>query len=773
MACRQLYPPSSDSETHRIDIFAVHGLNDRSKDISAHAWDTWRTPEGPEGRLWLQEDLPRVVPDARIFLYEYDSKAVFGKDRSTFIDKASELLETVRCERDKKDTRPILFIGHSLGGLLIKQALINAHNNPKFTEIKDVTTGLAFFATPHNGGDWKLVSLGSLVARVATATGFQPGDDVMEVLKEGSLFSDILTEMWQHQLTKYDIISFWGSEDYVVPPKSAKLGLPGNVENVVKLNGDHSSLCKIGTAQKDQDNLKKIRRNIEDIYSKALEKQPQPAVSASASQPAIPTINGWNGQERPSPPVLPPRPRSAQNIPGRRSVTPQPPAFFTSPPPPPDQDPGYGPPEPPAEIPFGDIYLPTDPADPRSVRQAELRNANKWDEVRQLDRQAFEEHQRTLGQENAETISAAYQIADTANDTGYLLDCERWVDWALQVGSTFLSPKHPVILKLNRLKGEVLTEKGDLEEAENLLANTLVDQQDALGNNDLDTLTTERALGVVCFALGRLDEAQNRLEHRLQGLSEVLGANHVLVISAVMDLIEINTPSPDSDPYGLQKTNPKVISAEAGLRDLYAKLRQSLGPTNRVTLRALRNHGKLKILLGDITEAGDLLRRAKSQTEETLGKDHPDTMASVTAMAILYSKTGNPGSFPAALRPWMEIYLQWLEPRKGIKTTEAQNALAMLGMSYMNEGLLAEAEEYFEKLMNSYQGTKKQGGSEAQKVGQMLDMCRIATRSFVGGSRRRNGGGAGGNGGGAGGRGEGSGGGDLANLLATLGLGRR
>lgn len=193
----------------------MHGLNPRSKDSSAHAWDTWRAPEGPEGRLWLKEDLPRVVPDARIFLYEYDSKAVFGKDRSTFVDKATELLETVRCERDKADTRPILFIGHSLGGLLIKQALINAHNNPKFTEIKDVTTGLAFFATPHNGGDWKLVSLGSLVARVATATGFQPGDDVMEVLREGSLFSDILTEMWQHQLMKYDIISFWGSEDYV------------------------------------------------------------------------------------------------------------------------------------------------------------------------------------------------------------------------------------------------------------------------------------------------------------------------------------------------------------------------------------------------------------------------------------------------------------------------------------------------------------------------------------------------------------------------------
>ncbi|KAK4655284.1 hypothetical protein QC762_301160 [Podospora pseudocomata] len=763
MACRQLYPPpsSSDTETHKIDIFAVHGLNPRSKDISAHAWDTWRAPEGPEGRLWLKEDLPRVVPDARIFLYEYDSKAVFGKDRSTFVDKATELLETVRCERDKNDTRPILFIGHSLGGLLIKQALINAHNNPKFTEIKDVTTGLAFFATPHNGGDWKLVSLGSLVARVATATGFQPGDDVMEVLREGSLFSDILTEMWQHQLMKYDIISFWGSEDYTVPPKSAKLGLPGNVENVVKLNGDHSSLCKIGTTQKDQDNLKKIRRNIEDIYSKALEKQPQPAIS----QPRIPIINGWDGQDRPSPPVLPPRPMSAQNTPGRRSVSPQPPAFFSPP-----SDPGYVSPEPAAQEIYGDIYLPTDPADTRSVREAELRNANKWEEVRQLERQVFEEHQRTLGQENAETISAAYEIAYTANDTGHLLDCERWTGWALQVGSQFLNPKHPLILKLNRLEGEILTDKGDWEDAENILANTLVNQQDALGPNHLDTLTTERALGVVCHALKRPEEAQNRLQHRLAALSEVLGENHVLVVSAVIDLVEISTPSPDADPYGLEKTNPKVISAEVGIRNLYNKLRQSVGPTNRVTLRALRNHGKLKILLGDITEAGDLLRRAKSQTEETLGPDHPDTMAAVVAMAILYAKTGTPrpGVFPAASRPWMELYIKWLEPRKGLKVAEVQNALAMLGMSYVKDGLWLEAEMCFEKLVTAYQGTKKQGSTEAQQASMWLETCRMTTRTM--GVARNRGYGGGGNGG-NGGRG-GGGGGDLANLLATLGLGR-
>ena len=196
-------------------IVAVHGLNPRSKNDADHAWDTWRTPPGPEGVLWLREDLPRHAPDSRIFLYQYNATAVYGKDRDTFVGKANELLEAIRIERDKVESRPIIFLSHSMGGLLVKQALINAHNNRKYTPIKAATSGLAFFATPHNGGDSKLVNLGTLASKIATTAGFQKGDDIMEVLKSGSMFSDIMQEHWRHQLLEYDIVSFWGALDNV------------------------------------------------------------------------------------------------------------------------------------------------------------------------------------------------------------------------------------------------------------------------------------------------------------------------------------------------------------------------------------------------------------------------------------------------------------------------------------------------------------------------------------------------------------------------------
>ena len=79
----------------------MHGLNPRSVPEVDHAWDTWRKPSGDKGRLWLREDLPKYAPDARIFLYQYNSKLVYGGDKARFIDKANDLLEDLRIERKK------------------------------------------------------------------------------------------------------------------------------------------------------------------------------------------------------------------------------------------------------------------------------------------------------------------------------------------------------------------------------------------------------------------------------------------------------------------------------------------------------------------------------------------------------------------------------------------------------------------------------------------------------------------------------------------------
>lgn len=72
-----------------------------------------------------------------------------------------------------------------------------------------IRTGLAFFGTPHEGGDERLVALGAAAARIASALHVQASNDLIETLKKGSLFSDLLAEQWRHHLESYQLVSFW------------------------------------------------------------------------------------------------------------------------------------------------------------------------------------------------------------------------------------------------------------------------------------------------------------------------------------------------------------------------------------------------------------------------------------------------------------------------------------------------------------------------------------------------------------------------------------
>jgi hypothetical protein len=56
----------------------------------------------------------------------------------------------------------------------------------------------------------------------------------------------------------------------IVPRESSRFGLPGDRENIVKLDADHGDVCRFDTSKHDQDNYELVRGNIKDIYKNAL-----------------------------------------------------------------------------------------------------------------------------------------------------------------------------------------------------------------------------------------------------------------------------------------------------------------------------------------------------------------------------------------------------------------------------------------------------------------------------------------------------------------------
>lgn len=111
-----------------------------------------------------------------------------------------------------------MLIGHSLGGILIKQSLVNAAANPKHRDIIESTFALVFMGTPHSGPtDSSKILFARSCAKIVKSVKRNKSNDLLETVENGSLFSDILKENWRHQLENYQIVSCYETIDPVRP----------------------------------------------------------------------------------------------------------------------------------------------------------------------------------------------------------------------------------------------------------------------------------------------------------------------------------------------------------------------------------------------------------------------------------------------------------------------------------------------------------------------------------------------------------------------------
>ncbi|KAH0432728.1 hypothetical protein CcaCcLH18_06304 [Colletotrichum camelliae] len=128
-----------------VDICFIHGLTGDRR-------STWTAPG--QTVPWPQSLLPQKLERARILTYGYDAYVVRKSTAETnrLIDHATNLLADLAACR-AKSPRPLIFVAHSLGGLVCKQALSMSRHHPEkhIREIFDSTKGIIFLGTPHRG----------------------------------------------------------------------------------------------------------------------------------------------------------------------------------------------------------------------------------------------------------------------------------------------------------------------------------------------------------------------------------------------------------------------------------------------------------------------------------------------------------------------------------------------------------------------------------------------------------------------------------------------
>ena len=100
----------------QIDIVAVHGL-------MGNPYTTWVKAKDPNGKPWISDFLPSQLPRARVFSYGYDSQVVRSSSVAGIPEFAENLLAWLKLRRssESEKQRPLLFICHGLGGIIVKK----------------------------------------------------------------------------------------------------------------------------------------------------------------------------------------------------------------------------------------------------------------------------------------------------------------------------------------------------------------------------------------------------------------------------------------------------------------------------------------------------------------------------------------------------------------------------------------------------------------------------------------------------------------------------
>ncbi|CCA76332.1 related to kinesin light chain, partial [Serendipita indica DSM 11827] len=217
-----------------IDIIAIHGLG-------GHREVTWTTDNGI---LWLRDLLPSDLPRARILSYGYDADT-----------QSSESLSQQRTDAPR---RPIIFVVHNMGGIILKWALVICYNQSLASkgELRDIlvsTHAIFFFGAAHSGLETTtlLETINRLTSMYMKATNF--------ILKDLQFHSSELENIQSLYVAASEkISSIYFCEEYktTYERKRRRLSVPlhpaviaGNrncITNV--LYADHESLVRFPDA---------------------------------------------------------------------------------------------------------------------------------------------------------------------------------------------------------------------------------------------------------------------------------------------------------------------------------------------------------------------------------------------------------------------------------------------------------------------------------------------------------------------------------------------
>lgn len=253
-----------DNQSASVDVVLLHGLGGDGHGT----WSYKKTKSSwPD---WLAEDDPRFA----VWCVDYPASATRWRGTSMPIrDRATNLLAALRDGHDI-GSRPFVLVGHSLGGLLIKQIVRHSDTmGDQYSGFCDSLAGVVFLSTPHTGAG--LASLmGFVKATRATPLVKELATDHAYLRELDDWYRGYATRSGLAHLSFYETRSTKGLR--VVGASSGNPHLPG--ATAIPVDADHLSVCKF------PDRLDLTYVQVKRFLSQALP-EAAPAATPSGEEP--------------------------------------------------------------------------------------------------------------------------------------------------------------------------------------------------------------------------------------------------------------------------------------------------------------------------------------------------------------------------------------------------------------------------------------------------------------------------------------------------------
>lgn len=240
---------------------------------------TWSKYKDPE-LFWPLTFLP-LEPDvclARILTFGYNANfRKAGNVSTSVLDFAKDLLFDLKYAKNerKEDLNmgnvPLIFVVHSMGGLIVKEAYMQGQNDPEYESIIKAISAITFLATPHRG-----TNLAEILNRILQSTIVTNSKQYISELAKNSFTLQKPNEQFRHVAPRLDIVSFYETQPCSIGLKNARimvlekdssvLGYPGETSKA--LNADHHDVCKFDSPK--DPNYITVRNVLKSLVSKII-----------------------------------------------------------------------------------------------------------------------------------------------------------------------------------------------------------------------------------------------------------------------------------------------------------------------------------------------------------------------------------------------------------------------------------------------------------------------------------------------------------------------